>query len=159
MGRRDDFLDDERAEDAIRRVLARLDEPSAVPSPPDLVTRTARRLPGVAPAIAARDAARAARVRLALAVVIALALGLFAALGIWSALGSGEQLALLFGDGAGGLSRAVLTLQLLSKPLLRAVTGAGAAALVGGLVALAAAAWLWWWLLQRTPVQYVERAP
>ena len=48
MGRRDDdFLDDKRAEAALRQVLARLDEPAEVAPPPDLVTRTARRLPSV----------------------------------------------------------------------------------------------------------------
>lgn len=158
MGRRDDFLDDERADAAIRRVLARLDEPAHREPPPDLVTRTARRLPSASPALATRQAARRAALRLGLRAALFGLVALVVALGLWGALG-GEQLAMLFGDGSGGLSGAILTLQLLSKPLLRTIGAAGGPLLIGGTALLAASAWLWWVLLRRTPVQYLERAP
>ncbi len=158
MGRRDDdFLDDERADAALRRVLARLGELDQVAHPPDLVTRTARRLPVVPPAAAARAAARSAALRLALDLATVAALSLVALLGIWSALAGQDRIAMLFGDGGGGLSRALLTLQLLAKPLLRTVGSVGPL-LLAGAAAVAGAGWLWWLLLQRTPVQYAESA-
>lgn len=158
MGHRDDLLDGERADAAIRRVLARLDEPAALAPPPDLVTRTARRLPGVPPAAAARSAARRAALRAGLRLAVMGVLILVAGLGIWGAVG-GQPLALLLGDGTGGLSRALLTLQLLSKPLLHTVGGLGGPLLAAGALALAGAGWLWSMLLRRTLVQYSEQAP
>jgi hypothetical protein len=153
--RNDNFIDDERDDAALRRLLARLDQPAAVPPPPDLVTRTLRLLPSGSPAIAARNAARRTAIRLVSLVALAGALALVGLLGIWSAVGGGPSLALLFGDGASGLSRILLTLELLAKPLLRTVAASGFG-LLAGLVALAGAGWLWWRLLQRTPVYYQE---
>lgn len=158
MGHRDDFLDDERADAIIRRVLARLDEPSAIAPPPDLVTRSARRLPADPPAVAARNLARRAGLRAGARAAAFGALILLAALGIWSALG-GQPLALLLGDGTSGLSRALLTLQLLSKPLLHTVGALGGPPLAAGALALAGAGWLWWQMLRRTPAHYPEQAP
>ena len=159
MGRRDDdIVDDARAEAVLRHTLARLGEPSELAPPPDLVTRTARRLPAARPAIAARNAARAAALRLAIGAGVGSVLLLIALVGVWSALGGGPQLALLFGDGAGGLSRALLMLQLFAKPLLHSLGALGAPALLGGFAAIVGAGWLWWLLLRRTPVQYAEPA-
>jgi hypothetical protein len=117
-----------------------------------------RRLPPGTPAVAARDATRRAALRLALRLALAGALLLVALVGVWSALGGGPSLALWFGDGAAGLSRALLTVELLAKPLLRTVGTGGALGLLAGLVGLASASWLWWRLLRRTPVSYAERA-
>jgi hypothetical protein len=117
-----------------------------------------RRLPQQPPAAAARAAALRARRRTAIVVALAGALALIALLGIWSVLGGGPSLALLFGDGVGGLSRALLTLELLSKPLLRTAGGGGGRLMIAGLLALAGAIWLWWRMLRRTPVVYTERA-
>ena len=59
MGSRDDrFLDDERADARMLQLLARMGEPIQADLPPDIVTRTARRLPSEPPALAARRAAR-----------------------------------------------------------------------------------------------------
>jgi len=64
MGHRDDdFLNDERADAALRRVLARLGEPVQVAPPPDLVTGTARLLPSEPPALAADPGCHAGRCR------------------------------------------------------------------------------------------------
>jgi len=82
-------------------------------------------------------------------------LALLGLLGIWSVLGSGPSLALMFGDGVSGLSRTLLTVELLAKPLLR-IAGGGLW-MAAGLLALAAIGWLWWRLLQRTPALYAER--
>jgi hypothetical protein len=159
MGSRDDnFLDDERADAALRRLLARSGQPAPAPPPSDLVTRTLQLLPPEPPAVAAREVARRAAVRFALRVMLVGALALVAMLGIWSALGGGVRLALIFGDGARGASRALLTLELLAKPLLRTVGSAGGAWLLAAIVALAAAGWLWVRLLRRTPIYYAERA-
>ncbi|MBK9713021.1 MAG: hypothetical protein IPO81_17180 [Kouleothrix sp.] len=158
MGRRDDDFIDERTDAALRRVLARLGEPSELEPPPDLVARTARRLPSAAPALAARSTARAAALRLALRVAVFGALALVALLGLWGALGGGARLAMLLGDGAVGPSRALLTLDLLAKPLLGVFVAAGGPLLLGGALTIAGAAGMWWWLLRRTPVEYVENA-
>ena len=128
-------------------------QPAAVPPPPDLVTRTLRRLPQELPAIAGQAAARAsAPSGLVLRVALAGALALIGLLGIWSVLGGGPSLALLFGDGVSGLSRALLTVELLAKPLLRTARAGGGLWMLAGLLALAGAGWLWWRLLRRTPV-------
>jgi hypothetical protein len=121
------------------------------------VTRTLRRLPQELPAVAGQAAARHASRRFALRVTLAVALALIGLLGIWSVLGSGPSLALMFGDGVSGLSRALLTVELLAKPLLRTAGAGGGLWLLAGLLALAGVGWLWWRLLRRTPVVYAER--
>ncbi len=161
MGHRDDRLErlaaDERAEAALRRALALLDEPQLAEPPPDLVARSMRRLPNMTPAESARVAQRLAAIRLAMRLgLLALAL-LILLLGLAGLAGS--QLALLFGDGGAGLSRALLTLQLLAKPVWRAVGSLGAAGLVSASTALVGGAALWWWLVRRAPVFATEHAP
>jgi hypothetical protein len=160
MGHRDDdFLNDERADAALRRVLARLGEPVQVAPPPDLVTGTARLLPSEPPALAARSAQRKAALRLVLRVSLFSILALVLLLGLSIALGAEPQIAMLFGDGGSGISRALLTLQLLAKPLLRTVLLVGAPFLLAGIVVVASAGWLWWWLLRRTPVYSYAESP
>ena len=159
MGSRDNHLiDDQRHDELLLRLLERSGQPTAVAPPPDLVTRTLRRLPQEPPAVAARAAARRARRRLALRALPALALVVIGLLGIGSVLGSGPSLALLFGNGVSGPSRALLTVELLAKPLLRTAGAAGSLWMLGGLLALVGVGWLWWRLLRRTPVVYAERA-
>ena len=150
MGRRDNnFVNDDRADAALRRLLARIGEPTQVEPPPDLVTRTARRLPAEPPALAARRMARRRALRLGLWAAACAALALIALLGVWGTLGGGPQIALLFGDGGSGLSRALLILQLLAKPLVRTIGAAGAPLLLAGAAAVAGAGWLWWRLIRR----------
>ncbi len=129
--RNDDFVNDERADAALRQALERLQALDQLAPPPDLVARTARRLPAAPPAVAAGQIARRS---------------------------GGERLARLFGDGGSGLSRGLLTIQLLAKPLWHSVGSGGAALLITGMVALACACWLWWWTLRRTPIYYAENA-
>jgi hypothetical protein len=117
-----------------------------------------RLLPAEPPAIAARNSDRRAAIGLVLRLALIIAVALVALAGIWSAVAGGPSLAVLFGDGTSGLSRALLTIELLAKPLLRTVGAGGVLWLLAGLVAIAGAAWLWWRLLQRTPVYYAERA-
>jgi hypothetical protein len=159
MGSRDNhMIDDQPHEDLLRRLLERSGQPAAAPPPVDLVTRTLRRLPQELPAVAGQAAARRAGRRLALRVTLAVALALIGLLGIWSVLGGGPSLALMFGDGVSGLSRALLTVELLAKPLLRTAGARGGLWMLAGLLALAGVGWLWWRLLRRTPVVYAERA-
>ncbi len=158
MGSRDNHvIDDQRHDELLLRLLERSGQPSVVPPPADLVTRTLRRLPQELPAIAGQAAARRARRRSALRVTLALALALIGLLGIGSVLGGGPSLALMFGDGVSGISRVLLTVELLAKPLLRTAGVAGGLWMLAGLLALAGIGWLWWRLLRRTPVVYAER--
>ncbi len=161
MGRRDDdFLDDERVDAAVRRMLTRIGEPAPVPPPPDLVTRAARRLPAELPLIAARQAARRRVVKMTLGAALLSIVALVALSGIMSALGLQSPVVMLVGDGGSGLSRALLMLQLLAKPLLRSFGSVAAPLLVGGSLAFAVAGWVWWWLLRRTPgYAYAENIP
>ena len=156
--RNDDFVNDERADAALRQALERLQALDQVAPPPDLVARTARRLPAASPAVAASQIARRAVLGFVARSVIAGVVVLIALLGVAGVLGGGERLARLFGDGGSGLSRGLLTVQLLAKPLWHSVGSGGAALLITGLVALACAAWLWWWTLRRTPIYYAENA-
>lgn len=156
MGYRDDFVnDDERAEAALRQMLARFDQPQPAPAPPDLVSRSARRLPSQPPAQAARAAARAVWLRAAMrAALVGLAL-LILGLGATALLG-GDWLALRFGDGSAGLSRLLLTLQLLAKPLWRSI---GSFQLMVSITLFAGVAALWWWLARPLPQLRMERGP
>ena len=157
MGYRDDdIVDQDRADAALRRALERLQALDAAP-PPDLVTKTVRRLPAVPPAVAARQQAQRAFLGAALRLAAALALALVLLLGIASVLGAGGRLALLFGDGGAGLSRALLTVQLLAKPLWHSLGIGGALPLA--VAAAVGAGWLWWWMLRRTPIYSTENAP
>src|SRR4051794_17341571 len=123
MGSRDDnFLDDERADALMRRLLARAGEPAQAAPPPDIVARTMRRLPAGSPAFVARQR----MILLALGVLALGAVALVALVGLANMLGSGPPMAMLFGDGGGGLSRALLTLHLLAKPIVRTVGLVGA---------------------------------
>lgn len=158
MGSRDNhMIDDQRHDELLLRLLERSGQPTDATPPADLVTRTLRRLPQELPAIAGQAAARRARLRLALRAVVASVLALIGTLGIWSVLGGGPSLALMFGDGVSGLSRVLLAIQLLAKPLLRTAAAGGGLWMLAGLLALAGVGWLWWRLLQRTPVVYAER--
>jgi hypothetical protein len=159
MGSRDNHvIDDQRHDELLLRLLERSGQPAAASPPPDLVTRTLRRLPQELPAVAGQAAARRAGRRLALRVTLAVALALIGLLGIWSVLGGGPSLALMFGNGVSGLSRALLTVELLAKPLLRTAGAGGGLWMLAGLLALAGVGWLWWRLLRRTPVVYAEHA-
>lgn len=159
MGNRENHLvDDRRDDEVLRRLLERSGQPVAAQPPPDLVTRALRQLPQEPPAAAARSAARRAIRRLVLRWALVGVLALIGLLGLGSVLGAGPSLALMFGDGVSGISRVLLTLELLAKPLLRTTTAAGGLAMLAGLLALAGAAGLWWRMLRRTPVVYAERA-
>jgi hypothetical protein len=158
MGSRDNhIIDDQRHDELLLHLLERAGQPSAVAPPADLVTRTLRRLPQEMPAVAGRVAARRAGRRLALRGLLALVLALIGILGIWSVLGGGPSLALMVGDGVSGLSRALLAVELLAKPLLRTAGAAGGLWVLVGLLALAGIGWLWLRLLRHTPVIYAER--
>lgn len=158
MGSRDNHvIDDQRHDELLLRLLERSGQPAATTPPADLVTRTLRRLPQELPALAGQIAARRARRRLALWMVLALMLALIGLLGIGSVLGGGPSLALMFGDGVSGLSRGLLTVELLAKPLLRTAGSGGGLWMLAGLLALIVAGRLWWQLLRRTPVVYAER--
>jgi len=151
------MIDDQRQDELLRRLLELSGQPAAVAPPPDLVTSTLRRLPQDLPAMAGVAATRRSRRRLVLRVILAGVLALIGVLGIWSVLGGGPSLALMFGNGVSGLSRVLLTVELLAKPLLRTAGTGGGLWMLAGLLALTGVGWLWWRLLRRTPVVYMER--
>jgi hypothetical protein len=158
MGSRDNHVtDDQRHDELLLRLLERSGQPAAAAPPPDLVTRTLQRLPQELPAVAGQAAARRAGRRLVLRAMLVVALVLIGLFGIWSVLGGGLSLALMFGNGVSGLSRALLTVELLAKPLLRTAGTGGGLWMLAGPLALAGVGWLWWRLLRRTPVVYAER--
>jgi len=158
MGSRDNHvIDDQRHDQLLLRLLERSGQPLTAAPPADLVTRTLRRLPQELPAIAGQAAARRRGRRLVLWVTLAVGLVLIGLIGVWSVLSGGPSLALLFGNGVGGLSRVLLTVGLLAKPLLRTAGNGGGLWMLTGLLALAGVGWLWWRLLRRTPVVYAER--
>ena len=140
----------------MRQRLARSGEPSYPPPPPDLVARSTRRLPAQPPELAARLAARRRALRLLLSAALLGGFTLVALIGIVGVLGGDARLALIFGDGASGLSRVLLTLHLLAKPLVRTIGAVGAPLLLAGAFALATGGWLWRRLLLPTPYAYVE---
>ena len=158
MGSRDNHtIDDQRHEELLLRLLERSSQPAAVAPPSDLVTRTLRRLPQEPPAVARQSSARRAGIRLAVRVTLVLMLAFIGIVGIWNVLGGGPSLAMLFGNGVSGLSRVLLTVALMAKPLLRIAGAGGGLWMLAGMLALAGMGWVWWRLLQRTPVVYVER--
>lgn len=158
MGSRDNrVIDDPRYDELLLRLLERSGQPAAAEPPPDLVTRTMRLLPQEIPAMVGRAAIRRARRRLALRVILVIAVALIAVFGIWSVFGGGPSLALMVGNGVSGLSRVLLTAELLAKPLLRTAGIGDGLWMLAGLLALAGLAWLWWRMLLRTPVVYAER--
>jgi hypothetical protein len=155
--RNDNFIDDERADALMLRLLARNDEPTLALPPPDLVTRTARQLPIEPPALAIQKATRRRLLRVALALFLLLAFALVALVGLAGMLAGEPRLALLFGDGTSGISRLLLTLHLLSKPLVRSVATVGLPSVVVLLLALLTGGWLWRRLVLAPPFAYVEK--
>jgi hypothetical protein len=152
MGSRDNhFLDDERTDALMRRVLARVGEPALAAPPPDLVTSTARLLPAEPPSQAARLATRRRAARLAIGTLVFGLVALVALVGLVGTLGGDPRLAMLFGDGTSGLSRALLTLHLLAKPIVRVIGAASVPLLLAGAIALIGGAWLWRRLLLPVP--------
>ena len=158
MGSRNDrFIDDERADALMARLLAHGDEPALAVPPPDLVARTARRLPVEPPAVAARLQARRRLLRAGLAVLLLGVFVLAALIGLGSMLAGEPRLALLFGDGTSGISRFVLTLYLLAKPLVHTVGAVGLPLLAALALALALFGWLWRRLLFVPALAYAEK--
>lgn len=152
MGNRHDhLLDDDRADTAIRRVLASVGEPVQIEPPPDLVSRTLRRLPAAPPIHAARAANTRHLLRRALAVSLGTLLLVLSLLNLLDGFSPNSPLMTLLGDGGSGLGRLLLTLHLLAKPLLHSITMDSLLLLGSALVALAGS-WLLWLLVRQTPI-------
>jgi hypothetical protein len=158
MGNRDEYIvNDDHEDAAMRRMLSRHAQPLYVAPPPDLVTRTARKLPRVAPAVAAHAAARRRTVRAAAAGIAVLLVLLLALIGLFDVMGAGPQLAFFFGDGSSGVSEALLMARLLVKPLVGTfftmmptlLVASSAVAVVGG--------WAWWALVRQPQLHDMAR--
>lgn len=100
-----------------RQTLARFGEPRQIAAPPDLVVRTARRLPHAPPAVVYR--------RVFLRRFAVLCLGMLVLMGalllLWLAWSGGPAVPLL-GNGNSVIGRSVLTIQLLLKPVSGAIS-------------------------------------
>jgi hypothetical protein len=143
-------IDDEPVEGEFRRVLGMYGEPSNPTPPTDFVVRTARRLPDQLPIALLRQQ----RFLFALRTLLFLGVGLLVVLGAWLLLNPGPA-ALLLGDGQNGISRTLLTVQLLLKPIRALVQMVGVPALVIGLLAAIASMYV---AGRRTPVPQNLRA-
>lgn len=145
-------LDEKHADAAIRRALERNGQFGLLEPPPDIVTRTLRRLPPVPPALAARAEARRRAPHLALLSSLSLLAILTISLGLWDLFGSGTQLALMFGDGSGGISRVLLILQLVIKPVIATFATVAPMFLFTSTLVVIGGGWVWWRLIRHTPV-------
>jgi hypothetical protein len=125
------------AEGRFRQLLASYGEPAAVEPPPDLVTRIGRVLTTVTPG----DLARRARTRRAVQWVV---LALFAALAVLGAVivVTGGPASPLVGSGGSGLGRAILTVQLVLKPLVGTLSSVFFPMALTGLASAFAVVWL-----------------
>lgn len=151
MGDRNEYIvNDERADAAMQRMLVQHSQPLYVDPPPDLVARTARRLPRAAPAHAARNAARQHTARVALTSAFGLLVLLVALVGLLDVAGAGPQLASFFGDGSSGISEALLVARLLVKPLLSVFFTLAPLLLLASSVVAVIGGWLWWMLVRQT---------
>lgn len=160
MGRRDDDRltpdADAAADAAMRRLLARYDQPAFRAPPPGLTNRVLMQLPTAPPAAAAAGARRRRRRRTALMGAAVGVAALLLALGLWGVFGDSSGPATLLGGGADGFGRLLLVLTLAAKPLVHSLLAPGLPLLLlfgAGAVALA---WLWWRLAQQSPI---ERSP
>jgi hypothetical protein len=123
-------IDDEPVEGEFRRVLGMYGEPSNPAPPTDLVVRTTRRLPNQLPIILLRQQ----RFLFALRTLLFLSIGCLVVFGAWLLLNPGPA-AVILGDGQNGISRTLLTLQLILKPIRALVNMVGVPALIIGLLA------------------------
>ena len=153
MGNRDEYLlNDEREDAAMRRLLTQRMETRFVEPPPDLVTRTARQLPRLPPAAAARAATRQRITHIGVLAVAGLLVLFVALVGALDVMGTGPQLASFFGDGSTGISRTLLIARLLVKPIAGMFFTMMPSLLVVSSVVAVVGGWLWW-ALARQPLR------
>jgi hypothetical protein len=124
------IIDDDPAESEFRRILRIYGEPTNPPAPPDLVVRSARHIPDQLPATLLRQQQFVFALRWAIMLAL-VALAAFGALIIFN----GGPAATLFGTGQAGISRSLLTLQLLLKPIRALLTIIGLPTLIIGIAA------------------------
>lgn len=110
------WLDDPSDEADFRQLLAQFGEPVQVEPPPDLVVRTARRLPRHTP----QSLVRRQRFGVALRLGMGLLVLALVVLGLLSQYNGPSTVP--FGTGAVGLGRIVLISQLALKPLLATIS-------------------------------------
>lgn len=153
MGRRtSNVMTDKQADDSLYQALEQAGYLHPKTPPSDLVTRTLRQLPQIAPAKAQRTAQKqqlwhVVTVSTAIALVLCV---VFA--GVWNTFGMHSPVVLTFGDGSSGISQLLLTLHLMSKPLVRSFGSLVPSLLFIGTFIAVGSAWLWWIVIQRTPV-------
>jgi hypothetical protein len=156
MGYRDNTdLDDEQVDALMARVLGDMRAP--VLPPPDLVTRTARRLPPVPPRIAAQHAQHHHMFRKVVLWFLAVATVFVVLIGVAGIFSGNPYFALLFGDGSHGLSQMLLSLSLLAKPIVRAPGMLGYPVIFASLSVLVGSIWLWVRLLPLPAYVYAEK--
>lgn len=156
MASRDNRVVNEEGADALMRQL--LGEAlMPISPPPDLLTRSVRRLPKTAPRIAALQQAKRARIRTLISLFIACGFVLVALIGMVGVFSGNPSLAFLFGDGSQGISQVLLGLHLLAKPMIRILTLLGWPVMLACMATMLAGGWLWWRLLPAPLYVYAEK--
>jgi hypothetical protein len=153
--RNDDELtatEEQTADEAIRRLLARYGQPTSVAPPPDLTARVLARLPDKPPAAAALAEQQQQRRGRVLGGMLLCGLLLSLILGSWGVLVNSSGPAELLGGVTSTVGQFVLVLVLAAKPLVHAILSPGVTLLLPGLLLIVAATWLWWQLVQQTPL-------
>lgn len=153
--RNDDELtatEEQAADEAIRRLLARYGQPTSVAPPPDLTARVLARLPDKPPAAAAlAERQRRRHVRVLVGMLLSGLLVLLI-LGSWGVLVNSSGPAELLGGVTSAVGQLVLVLVLAAKPLVHVLFAPGVTLLLPGVLLVAGAVWLWWQLLLQTPL-------
>lgn len=149
-------MTDEQADESLYQALEQAGYLHPKTPPSDLVTRTLRQLPQITPAAAQRTAQKqrlwrfvtvGAAVTLVLCIVF---------VGLWNTFGMHSPVVVTLGDGSSGISRLLLTLHLMSKPLVRSFGSLVPSLLFIGTFIAVGSAWLWWIVIQRTPVYAIS---
>ncbi len=156
MGYRSDKItdDDEAADDeALRKALARYQEPAFIPTPPDLAMRVQARLHQEIPSASTIRERRVAPGPMLAWGALAL-LALIALFGGWGVLFDSSGPASALGELTGGPGRFVLVLTLIAKPLVHTLLAPGWAGFVIFVLGLAILIWGWRQLLRSITLPY-----
>lgn len=148
-------LDDEQVDALMNRVLGDMRTP--ILPPPDLVTRTARRLPPVPPRIAAQHEQHHRLFKKVMVWFLSVATAFVVLIGVAAVFSGNPYFALLFGDGSQGLSQMLLSLSLLAKPIVRAPSMLGYPVVFASISILVGSIWLWVRLLPLPAYLYAEK--
>ena len=140
------------ADQVVRALLTRHDEPTYLAPPSLLAIHIAAQLPQLPPAQIEAVSQRIRRRRTVATLGVGLLVVLLAALGVWGTFVNSSGPAVLFGGVDTTLGHIALVLTLIAKPLLKLITVLSVPTLAASVLLVACAAWAWRQLAQDTPV-------